>query len=363
MSFFKRLFKKEIPIQSNADFWNWFVKNEKLFFKVIKEGGDVSALFFSELSKKLDALKTEYWFLAGMYDEATAELILTADGDLKNIVFIEDLVKAAPQIKGWRITALKPESGFENKGIEIADYKFSKDTLRFYSNNLVDFPDEIDITITHPDLNKDNVVDITNGVYLFLDNALGELNSVSIIDSLNVINTNQAKKPLVPIEKLKDFLIWREKEFIEKYDRLRHSTENDSYSAFEATTESGLPLLAVVNTDLLQWDSKASHPWVVVLEMEYKGISNNGMPDEETYTLLTIIENEILQELKASKGYLNIGRQTAENVREIYFACSDFRKPSKVLYYIQTKYADKLKVSFDIYKDKYWQSFDRFLPR
>lgn len=363
MSFFKRFFKKEIPIKSNADFWNWFVKNEKSFFKVVKEGGDISRLFFSELSPKLDALKTGCYFLVGMCDEDTAELILTADGDLKNIAFIENLVKEAPEIKGWKITALKPESGFENQGVEIDGYKFNKDTLHFYSNDLIDYPDEIDITITHPDLNEDNVVDITNGVYLFLDNALGELNAVSIIDNLNVVNTSQATEELVPIQKLKDFLIWREKEFIEKYEGLRHSTENDNYSAFEATTDSGLPLLAVVNTDLLQWDSKASHPWVVVLELEYKGMSNNGMPDEEAYTLLTTIEDEILLELKDSNGYLNIGRQTAESVRDIYFACSDFRKPSKVFYEIQTKYSDRLKISFDIYKDKYWQSFDRFLPR
>ena len=362
MSFLKKFLKKDKPIKSNADFWSWFVENEKAFFKVVKEQGDVNDLFFSKLSPKLEALKSGYWFLTGMVDDDIAELILTADGDLRNIVFIEELIDEAPEIKNWRFTALKPESGFDNSAIEMYGFKFSKDTLHFYSNDLRDYPDEIDITITHNDLNEDNASDITNGVYLFLDNALGELNSVSIIDNLRVVNTAKATNDLVPIDKLKDFLIWREKEFIEKYEGLRHSTEKDRYSALEATMKSGLPLLAVVNTDLLQWDSKASHPWIAVIEMEYKGIVNNGMPDEETYTLLNAIEEEILQELKDSKGYLNIGRQTAESVREVYFACADFRKPSKVFYQIQTKYSDKLKISFDLYKDKYWQSFDRFSP-
>lgn len=362
MSFFKKFIRKEKTIKSNVDFWDWFVKNEKAFYKVVKEQGDVNGVFFSKLAPKLDELKTGYWFLTGMFDADTAELIVTADGDLKNIVFIEDLVSAAPEISGWRITALKPESGFSNSAVEMDDYKFNKDTLRFYSNDLSDYPDEIDITVTHSDLNDDNVADITNGVYLFLDNALGELNSISIIDSLSVSNTADAKSDLVPIEKLKDFLIWREKEFIEKYEGVRHSTENDNYSALEATLESGLPLLAVVNTDLLQWDSKASHPWIAVLEIKYKGISGNGMPDEETYTLLNAIEEDLLMALKDSKGYLNIGRQTAESVREIYFACRDFRKPSRVFYEVQTKYSDRLQLSFDIYKDKYWQSFDRFSP-
>ncbi|WP_405291963.1 DUF695 domain-containing protein [Algibacter sp. Ld11] len=363
MSFFNKFLRKEMPIKSNADFWNWFVKNEKSFFKAIREQGDVNVLFFNDLSEKLERLKTGYWFLAGMFDTQTAELILTADGDLRNIAFVEDLVNDAPKIKGWRITALKPESGFVDSKIEIDHFEFSKDTLHFYSNDLADYPDEIDITITHKDFTEEHRVDVTNGVYLFLDNALGELNAVSIIDNLNVINTADAQADLVPIEKLKDFLIWREKEFIEKYDGLRHSTEDDSYAALEATMASDLPLLAVVNTDLLHWDSKASHPWIAVLEIGYKGIAENGMPDESTYELLGNIEDDVLRELKDFDGYLNIGRQTADSMREVYFACTDFRKPSKVFYNIQNKYASKLAITFDIYKDKYWQSFDRFLPR
>ncbi|MDN3664100.1 DUF695 domain-containing protein [Algibacter miyuki] len=355
--------KKEIPINSNADFWEWFVQNEKSFHKVVKNEGDISNDFFSKLSPKLDALKKGYWFLAGMFDADTAELILTADGDIKNIAFIEDLVREAPEIKGWRITALKPESGFDTSAVEMDALKFSKDTLHFYSNDLGDFPDEIDITITHPDLNEANSADVTNGVYLFLDNALGELKSVSVIDNLEVISEKAATAELVPIEKLNAFLIWREKEFIEKYEGVRHSTENDNYSALEASLKSGFPLLAVVNMDLLNWDSKASHPWIAEIELEYKGISANGMPDEATYELLNTIEDEIIQELKDADGYLNIGRQTAENVREVYFACADFRKPSKVFYQIQQKYSNRIKIEFDIYKDKYWQSFDRFLPR
>jgi hypothetical protein len=64
--------------------------------------------------------------------------------------------------------------------------------------------------------------------------------------------------------------------------------------------------------------------------------------------------------LQDKDGYLNIGRQTANNEREIYFACKDFRKVSKVFYEKQTKYSDKFEIEFDIYKDKYWQTFEKF---
>lgn len=84
------------------------------------------------------------------------------------------------------------------------------------------------------------------------------------------------------------------------------------------------------------------------------------MPDENTYELLNDFEEQIMVELKDFDGYLNVGRQTADNSREIYFACKDFRKPSKVLYNLTQQYSEKLNLNYDIYKDKYWQSFEQF---
>jgi hypothetical protein len=113
---------------------------------------------------------------------------------------------------------------------------------------------------------------------------------------------------------------------------------------------------------LLEWDSKASHPWILSIEIKYDRVTNNGMPDDKTYELLNNFEDEIMEELKDSDGYLNIGRQTADGAREIYFACSDFRKPSMVLHQLTNKNSSRISLSFDLYKDKYWQSLNRFKP-
>lgn len=86
------------------------------------------------------------------------------------------------------------------------------------------------------------------------------------------------------------------------------------------------------------------------------------MPNDSTYQLLNEIEDKVMTELKYSEGHLNAGRQTSESVREVYFACIDFRKPSKVLHKIAKEYQGQIELDFSIYKDKYWQSFDRFVP-
>jgi hypothetical protein len=363
MGIFGNLFgaKEETPIKSNEAFWNWFQQNEKQFFKVIESQKNIERDFFNKLSVKLNQLRDGYWFLAGMSDNNTAELILTADGDYKNIVFVEELVECAPKISNWKFTALKPPNDIKNVRIAMGDLEYSKENLSFYANDDARFPDEIDITIVYGDYKEDLKQPITTGVYIFLDNYLGELNAVTSIDTLKIVGKEQSETELIPIEKLKDYLVWRQKEFVEKYEGTRYNTEHDSYNSLEATLNNGMPLVGIVNSALLDWDSKASHPWILTIEVKYEG-NEKGMPDKETYELMNVFEDKIMQELKDSDGYLNVGRETADSLREVYFACKDFRLPSKVLTKMQLDFKDQLNFDYKIYKDKYWRSFDRFRP-
>lgn len=363
MSLFKKIFgKKEEQIKTYNDFWAWFQVNEKAFYEAVKRGKHIEKDFFNKLSPKLGELKGGFYFLAGMCDENTAELVLTPDGAVENIVFVEELVKAAPGIANWKFTALKPALGIEDVRIDMAGYSFQSENLSFYPIEHQNFPDEVDIVVVHHDYNEEDESVITNGVYIFLDNYLGELNFVTTIDNLTITSRGKAEKELIPISKLKEYLIWREKEFVEKYSGLRYDTEKDSYSGMEAELNNGRPVLSIINATLLEWDSKASHPWILKVEIKYDGTRNNGMPDNATYELLNQFENEIMSELKDFDGYLNIGRQTGDNARTIYFACKDFRKPSKALYELTTKYSGRVNATYEIYKDKYWQSFEKFRP-
>lgn len=362
MSFLKKIFSpKDAPILTNKDFWDWFLVHEKTFYKVVKSNDKIDKNFFNKIGPKLDQLNEGYFYLTGMAEENTAELVLTAEGRVKNIVFVEELVKAAPIIEGWLFTALKPALEKEDASITMSGYEFSINKIHFYANNDNTTPDEIEITVVHPDYNEENKEEITNGVFVFLDNFLGELNFTLKIDLLNVVGENDAEAELIPMTKLKDFLIWREKEFVEKYDGIRHDTENDNYSMLQAELESGKMVFSLINTDLLSWDAKASHPWILCIELKFDGSKNNGMPDDKTFKLLDEIEAAIMKQLKDSDGYLNVGRETSDGIREIFFACREFRKPSLVISQIENEYKDKVEISFEIYKDKYWKMFDRFI--
>lgn len=359
MGLLNKLRVKETQIASNDDFWKWFLKHEQEFYKVVKIHKNIEEDFFNKLSEKLDTLHEGYWFLTGMYNDITAELIITSDGVVKNIVLVEELVKASPQLKNWKFTALKQPIDLNAFVMHMGDIKFSKDNLSFYANEDPRYPDEIDITIVHPQYSEDKKDEVTNGVYVFIDNYLGELSSVTSIDRLAITNPGEAVKELIPIEKLKGYLLWRESEFVEKYEGTWYNTDSDSYANLEGTLANGKPLFATINNSLLEWNSKASHPWILSINIKYKGDAH-GLPDNETYDLMNSFENALMEELRDLEGYLNIGRETADHNRVVYFACKDFRLPSKVLSDFQDKYRGKLDMEYDIYKDKYWRSFERF---
>ncbi|MFN8438508.1 MAG: DUF695 domain-containing protein [Cytophagales bacterium] len=364
MKFLRKLFdKKDNKVFTNKDFWEWFQNNEKEFFKIVKNHEKIQSDFFDKLSPKLEALREGYFFLAGMLDENTAELIITADGNILNIAFVEDLINDAPNLKNWKFTALKPAMDIPEFSIKMDEYVFDNEHLFFYYNEYANYPDEIDICIIHKDLNENNRSQIVNGTYIFLDNYLGELKFIEDIDSIEILEPSEAEKDLIPIGKLKEFLNWRQKEFVEKYEGDWYTSDSDSYSMLTAELEDGNNLLAVVNSNLLNWDKKASHPWVAIVTIKYDGTATNGMPTSEDLSILNQIEDEISELLKDHDGYLNVGRQTAQNKRELYFVCKDFRKPSKVLSETKKTYQNQFEIDINIYKDKYWRTFERFNKR
>jgi len=356
--FGKKEEKSDAEIHTYQDFWNWFLTKEKEFHQIVRNRTHIETVFFDLMSSQLRKINEGFYFLAGMTDDETVELIITAEGEIKNIVFAEEIVAAAPNVKNWKFTALKPEMNLDS-GISMDGHEFTTENIHFYANEIDGYPDEIDITFVYDHLTIDNKNSVITGVCIFLDNFLGELNFATQIDTFSVIGKDEIKSDLIPITKLKDYLQWREREFTEKYKDVKDFSEEDAYTVLEAVLNNGMPLIATMNTTSLKYDAKASYPWISVLKIQYNGDGNNGLPQNEDYENLNMIEETAFQNLKNDNGNLYIGRESADGVREIYFASKDFRSVSKILQKI-IKDNPKYKMSLEIYKDKYWQSFERY---
>lgn len=360
MGLFSGIFGRKSPGRlSHEAFWQWFMTQEQRFHAVVRSNGDMDRDFFSVMSPQLDLVRPGFLCLAGMVDEQTAELILTPDGNIPNIVFTEELVAAAPSIPGWKFTALKPAMYPTPIGIEMHGFTFDTESLFFCERLDPAYPDDIDLVIIHPQWNAQNREVIEQGVFIFLDNYLGELHFMTTIDNLSV-GGPETEGERVPIAKLMDYLVWREKEFQERYDDVWQFTETNNHAVMEGRFSDGSPLIATVNQDMLQWERKPSYPWMMVVKLEYDGRDSNGMPPASAQKTMSALEDE-LDALEKDAACINIGRQTGNNSREIYYACKDFRLPSKTAALLQEKYAGKMAVSYDIYKDKYWRTLERFI--
>jgi hypothetical protein len=364
MKFLKNLFgfKKETPINSYQDFWQWFLANESAFYKVLKskfERDSVDEKVLSPIIAHLQQLNKQFFCQVGMESDNRADLVITPEGDLKTFVFVDELLSFAPKLDNWTFTNLKSASP-SSCSIKMEGYVFSDETIGFYTNVLPQYPDEIDITLAHKDFNEKHKQTITNGSFIYLDSILGEYNSLTLLDAVSIKGIDP-DRALIPMSKLNDFLIWREKEFIEKYKATRLTDEGDVFSTYKAQNENGQANLAIMNTTLLEWAAKPSHPWMLIIETEYDGEDNNGMPNGDLYNLMNQFEDELTVLLPISEGYLNIGRETGLNKRTLYFACKDFKKSSKIAAELIEKYENELTINYDISKDKYWMVLNQYI--
>lgn len=371
MSFFKKLFNKQTPdiesvsdkkevqnprnIESYEDFWNWFLNNEKKFYQTIKEGKNIEHGFFNFIGPKLNELRSGFWYLTGMKEENLAELIITPDGNLKNFVFVQELVDSAPKPDNWVFTAFKPELSSENCQIDFAGIPIGANNLFFEPIEDHKYPDDISVRIICSDYSDENSESIESGISIFLDNFLGEVKFSLDVDFIEIEKSNFVKEESIPIEKLKDYIIWRKKEFIEKYGDFIFLKELDdcAYYNLEASTPDSLPLLASINEDIINWEHNVSHPYILKIEINYKG-NESQFPDQETFDRLNAFEDSLNSQLEPKGGFLNIGRTLGENKREIYVACKDFCKGSKECDRLlkQFKFDNS---SYEVFKDKYWR--------
>lgn len=337
-------------------FWSWFWKNERSFHRVLRKGTNVNEAFFDKVTPRLTEVKEGLHCLAGMIDEHTAELIITADGVPANIVFAEELVKVAPTMPGWKVVALKSSVDLGQAKLHVDNLVFSADTLRFYGIEHPEYPDEVDITVLYRDYDQGEQSTVRSAVFTFLDAYLGELNALLLIDHVNVIALRHAEKDTIGMDKLKDYLRWREAEFVEGYERSWPAGDNAMHLLLEAELGDGSTALATINSDLLKWEHKASYQWIVILEVPFSATAD-GLPDNDTQRWLSDLEELLKAEIGPDRC-VSIGRQTAQGQRDIYLACREFREPSKILYRLSRQYPQ---VQYDIFKDKYWKYFKRFV--
>ncbi len=365
MKFLNKLFgKKEEQVIKEpekltiSEFWNWFSGNQKRFLKAVKSQQNIQFEFITPVFNKLNQIKKGAFLLTGMMDDTNAELIFTAEGNLLLFPYITELVDSAPKLENWQFTAFKPSMDSPDFEIIMGTKSFTTKNIFFYPEIDSDYPDEISIKLIYSKEYQDNQTElIENGLFIFTENYLGEIKTATQIDRLSVVHNVSSEITLNPISKLNDYINWREKEFIEKYEGIFHNSDESNYSSFE-WDKGDKVIVGIVNSDIIKWDKKASHPWIVVITIKFDKNENNGMPNQEALQTYYQFEDKLRELLPDKDGYIQVAQTTGLGKREIYYATKDFVKPIQIVEGMRTKV--DFEYDIEVFKDKYWKSMDHF---
>lgn len=360
MAGLSKYYRKEGEIgQAITAFWQWFIKNEYRFRGLEKNDSDQALSFLEELIQHMQPYNPYLKALAGPDSNGHYELIITADGDIALFCKVEDLVKAAPTVSNWVFTAHKPALGFEGISIDLYGLQFTTDNTSFYPIVQENYPDEVSIVITHSDYASDLDDHFQAGGMIYLENGLGEVNTATKIDNYE---TGALPAPdqgieVIPISKLNEYLSWREKEFVEKYESVP-AERPDTFHLLEAEDRDGKKMLLTVNMECRYWDKKPAYSWLLQININFTG-DENGFPYEEQLMALQALEEEIFTLLPEDRAIL-AGNKTYDNCKNIYFYVSEYKTTAVLMNrYIESK-ETPYEIVFFIRRDKYWRTMEQY---
>ncbi len=109
------------------EFWRWLVKHRRQILEDTQSSRPLDERRWSifELGRRLEAVDAGLVHEIGMSDPSTIELIVSADGMKETFPAVIALVRSAPSMVGFKITAFRPRCpdgvSLEVDGITVTD--------------------------------------------------------------------------------------------------------------------------------------------------------------------------------------------------------------------------------------------------
>jgi|LGOV01.1.fsa_nt_gb hypothetical protein len=161
-------------------FWNWFKSRSEYIFQQLENDTDNIAL---EITEHLKVINEDLAFEIPLdFDGDQREFIISADGLIELFELVIDLVKSAPKLNNWKITAFRPRLHQRNQVIDLDGITMDYNDV-FFDCKVLTEGIEIDAYINNFD-GKDNR--FVHLYFLLLDSLIGEFDSVKYIISTTV---------------------------------------------------------------------------------------------------------------------------------------------------------------------------------
>lgn len=146
--------------------WSWFRKSGEAF----RDPHALDPRAIEKLGSLLSAIEDGLVFEFVMADGRANELVISADGRPELFGAVIDVVKAAPALEGWKVTAFR-QPGPTTVSIEMGGSKMSYEDIWFRASSS---RGRTDLVLAVRGMTEQNHEQLAGAVFILLDNALGE---------------------------------------------------------------------------------------------------------------------------------------------------------------------------------------------
>lgn len=186
-----------------AEFWQSFKSNSRR----LEQARSADSAAYDELLEALQKIDDGLFFEFAV-SPGDCELIVTAEGKRNLFSLVEQIVAAAPTVKGWKIFALKPKLGFPEfvqwEGYQVAISEVVFDPLENES-------DELGLRLLVPDMADEDTDSAHNALLRAIDHGLGERQFAEAVAYTEVAALEDGANEFIPLADLENFIQWRKK--------------------------------------------------------------------------------------------------------------------------------------------------------
>lgn len=185
-----RFLKKNIKTTTREQvFWNYFLSNKKKLEKFINSDlTDYTA--FNEITDEIRKYSSLLFVEITQKKDGKYVLIITPDGNINGIEDAEKLFEAKPEIENWIVEKFRQSKN--DLKLEYGGIKIPSSDIEIIPN--VDIENEkinLKVYIRNMHLDEKNYQVIA---WLYLDNILGEYNSITKIGYVDFFNFDDSEK-------------------------------------------------------------------------------------------------------------------------------------------------------------------------
>lgn len=171
------------------EFWNWFLKNEHLFYFGMDNEKERETLFKKVSSRLKDFNETIVYEFSPIRKDNTKEFCISADGMKAAFNDVKGIIKFAPKHDHWEFTAFRQRIVSESLEINMGDIKISYDDIFFrYAEDEDELGVELNIR-NYSETGKEQ-----NAIFILMDSLLGEYDVVMEIDWIDWVKLDESNK-------------------------------------------------------------------------------------------------------------------------------------------------------------------------